>query len=128
MTCDCNTLWLRNLASETKVVPGEPLCYFPKALSGNPLRKLRTSRFTCDARSTDMIRDACTGIPLKKPVQEEVQESLLTSAPHIVTTTEYQESSSYGRKRETMRKNGPKKVENDRPTDLFSFLARSELS
>lgn len=84
LTCDCNTLWLRNWVSKSDDVVGaaaaneekdEPRCYFPKALSGNPLRQLRTSRFTCHGRASDMIKDACTGIPLKTPVQESLHQS-----------------------------------------------------
>ena len=49
----------------------------PKALSGNLLRKLRTSRFTCDddeeaggGGGGGLIKDACSGIPIKTPFQE----------------------------------------------------------
>ena len=60
LTCDCEILWLRNMASdERNIVQDQPICYFPQQLSGNPLRQLRTSRFTCGARSSDMIKDAC---------------------------------------------------------------------
>ncbi len=47
LTCDCDTLWLRNWASESpsSSIRDEPRCYFPKALSGNPLRRLRSSRY-----------------------------------------------------------------------------------
>ena len=49
LSCDCNALWLRNWASdEIGPIADEPRCSYPKALSGNPLRMLRTSRFTCD--------------------------------------------------------------------------------
>ena len=46
-----------------------------KALSGNLLRKLRTSRFTCDddeeaGGGGGLIKDACSGIPIKTPFQE----------------------------------------------------------
>ena len=51
-----------------------------KALSGNLLRKLRTSRFTCDedeeegrGGAGDLIKDACSGIPIKTPFQVEIQ-------------------------------------------------------
>ncbi|TRY61668.1 hypothetical protein TCAL_02125 [Tigriopus californicus] len=84
LTCDCNTLWLRNLASDTNVVPDEPRCYFPRALSGKPLRQLRTSRFTCDSRAGEnLIKDACSGIPLKRPIQEAIQEQ--TTQQNVVT-------------------------------------------
>ena len=77
LTCDCETLWLRNWASsERSAVEDEPICYFPSQLSGNPLRQLRTSRFTCGARSTQMIRDACRGIPVKTPAQQHIQVGL----------------------------------------------------
>ncbi len=85
LTCDCETLWLRNWASETPAssIRDEPRCYFPKSLSGNPLRRLRTSRFTCDdedggrrgdssrrrRRRKGLIGDACAGVPLKTPPQ-----------------------------------------------------------
>ena len=71
LNCDCETLWLRNWVSdEHSAVQDEPICYFPQQLSGNPLKKLRTSRFTCGARSTELIHDACKGIPVKTPVQK----------------------------------------------------------
>ena len=77
LTCDCETLWLRNWASvEQSAVEDEPICYFPSQLSGNPLRQLRTSRFTCGARSTQIIRDACRGIPVKTPAQQHIQNGL----------------------------------------------------
>ena len=52
----------------------EPRCYFPKSLSGNPLRQLRSSRFTCAAGpggrgQQDLVRDACLALPLKTPAQ-----------------------------------------------------------
>ena len=63
-----------------EVVEDEPRCYFPKELAGNPLRKLRTSRFTCDkgrSRNDDSkIHDACHGIPLKDPVQKTLQNAI----------------------------------------------------
>ncbi len=90
LTCDCNTLWLRNWVSSANANrTDEPRCYFPKALSGNPLRQLRTSRFRCDDHEDEafgagsngrrapgdggfkaLIKDACSGIPLKPPFQE----------------------------------------------------------
>ena len=81
LTCDCETLWLRKMVSEyAEVVEDEPRCYFPKELAGNPLRKLRTSRFTCDkgrSRNDDSkIHDACHGIPLKDPVQKNLQNAI----------------------------------------------------
>ena len=77
LTCDCEILWLRNMASdERNIVQDQPICYFPQQLSGNPLRQLRTSRFTCGARSSDMIKDACRGIPVKTPVQQHIQQGL----------------------------------------------------
>ena len=81
LICDCETLWLRKMVSEyAEVVEDEPRCYFPKELAGNPLRKLRTSRFTCDkgrSRNDDSkIHDACHGIPLKDPVQKNLQNAI----------------------------------------------------
>lgn len=69
------------------MVPDEPRCYFPRALSGNPLRQLRTSRFTCDSRAGEnLIKDACSGIPLKRPIQEAIQEQ--TTQQNVVVTRE----------------------------------------
>ena len=77
LNCDCETLWLRNWVSDEKnPIQDDPICYFPKQLSGNPLKQLRTSRFTCDARSADLIQDACRGIPVKTPVQQHIQTGL----------------------------------------------------
>ena len=46
LTCDCEILWLRNMASdERNIIQDQPICYFPQQLSGNPLRQLRTSRW-----------------------------------------------------------------------------------
>ena len=63
-----------------EVVEDEPTCYSPKELAGNPLRILRTSRFTCDKghyRNDDSkIHDACHGIPLKDPVQKTLQNTI----------------------------------------------------
>ena len=88
MKCDCDTLWLRKLVSEyATVVEDEPECYYPKELSGNPLRKLRTSRFTCEkgrSRSDeDKIYDACHGIPLKPPVQQSLQNAIKSGKPYL---------------------------------------------
>ena len=63
-------------SDERNIVQDQPICYFPQQLSGNPLRQLRTSRFTCGARSSDMIKDACRGIPVKTPVQQHIQQGL----------------------------------------------------
>ena len=77
ITCDCETLWLRNWVSDdNSAVQDEPICYFPQQLSGNPLKKLRTSRFTCGARSSDLIQDACQGVPVKTPVQQSLSVGL----------------------------------------------------
>ena len=80
LTCDCETLWLRNWASdERSAIKDEPRCYFPTQLSGNPLRQLRTSRFTCGGRSSDnIIKDACVEIPVKTPVQKHIQTGLIS--------------------------------------------------
>jgi len=73
LNCDCETKWLRNWVSsqERQLTGDEPRCYFPKALSGNPLRQLRSSRFTCTAHdnSGSLISDACHSLPLKTPAQ-----------------------------------------------------------
>jgi hypothetical protein len=48
LNCDCETKWLRNWVSsqrESYYANDEPRCYFPKSLSGNPLRQLRSSRW-----------------------------------------------------------------------------------
>ena len=62
------------------VVEDEPRCYSPEELAGNPLRKLRTSRFTCDNKRSrndeDTLYDACHGIPLKEPVQQHLQTAI----------------------------------------------------
>ena len=63
-------------SDERNIVQDQPICYFPQQLSGNPLRQLRTSRFTCGARSSDMIKDACRGVPVKTPVQHHIQQGL----------------------------------------------------
>ena len=78
LNCDCDTLWLRNWVSDEKsAIQDNPICYFPKQLSGNPLRKLRTSRFTCGPyRSSEIIQDACQGIPVKPPVQQSLAVGL----------------------------------------------------
>ena len=78
ITCDCETLWLRNWVSDDQsAVQDEPICYFPQQLSGNPLKKLRTSRFTCGTgRSSDLIQDACQGVPVKTPVQQSLSVGL----------------------------------------------------
>lgn len=80
LSCDCNALWLRNWASdEIGPIKDEPRCSYPKSLSGNPLRMLRTSRFTCDiSRSSDVISNACSGVPLKSPAQKEVKSGLMS--------------------------------------------------
>ena len=75
LNCDCQTKWLRNWVSAQtpSVTPSdfqdEPRCYFPKSLSGNPLRQLRSSRFVCNPRETTFISDACNAMPLKTPAQ-----------------------------------------------------------
>ena len=76
LSCDCKTKWLRNWVSSQSTsasVPSnyddEPRCYFPKSLSGNPLRQLRSSRFVCDPRESSFISDACNAMPLKTPAQ-----------------------------------------------------------
>ena len=81
LTCDCDTLWLRRLVSEyAGVVEDEPRCHSPKELAGNPLRQLRTSRFTCgkgrSSNDEDKIYDACNGIPLKAPAQQNLQNAI----------------------------------------------------
>jgi hypothetical protein len=74
LNCDCDTLWLRNWVTDDgdgEVIRDEPRCYFPKSLSGSSLRKLRSSRFTCErGRAGSLIGDACKGVPLKTPVQK----------------------------------------------------------
>jgi hypothetical protein len=72
LNCDCETRWLRNWVSSQERQPSheEPRCYFPKSLSGNPLRSLRSSRFTCATHGgNDLISDACNSLPLKTPAQ-----------------------------------------------------------
>lgn len=47
LTCDCETLWLRNWASDEKnVIQDDPICYFPPQLSGNNNRNLFLLYFT----------------------------------------------------------------------------------
>ena len=72
LNCDCETKWLRNWVSsqERGATIEEPRCYFPKSLSGNPLRQLRSSRFTCATHgNNNLISDACQSLPLKTPAQ-----------------------------------------------------------
>ena len=64
---------------KNSAIKDDPICYFPAQLSGNPIRQLRTSRFTCggNGRSSDeLIKDACRGIPVKTPVQHHIQAGL----------------------------------------------------
>ena len=80
--CDCDTLWLRNLATDGHgVVSDVPTCQWPSSLAGNELRKLRTSRFTCagsaDGRRDSRKRDnACSAVPTKSPSQQIVKDQL----------------------------------------------------
>jgi len=71
LNCDCETKWLRNWVStqQPSVTHDEPRCYFPKALSGSPMRQLRSSRFTCSHKGSTLISDACNSLPLKTPAQ-----------------------------------------------------------
>ena len=75
LNCDCQTKWLRNwVSSKTPATAPrdweeEPRCYFPKSLSGNPLRQLRSSRFVCNPREATFVSDACNAMPLKTPAQ-----------------------------------------------------------
>jgi hypothetical protein len=100
LSCDCDSLWLRNLAADTSTVADEPKCYFPKELSGSPLRKLRSSRFSCETsrsgaeyRHDNLLRDACSGIPLKMPPQQALQEESEAAA---TSTTETPRSNHEG--------------------------------
>jgi len=77
--CDCETLWLRNLVTDgVGVVSDLPTCHFPSALSGNELRKLRTSRFTCDRPAMRSRKDniACSATPTKRPNQQQIIDQL----------------------------------------------------
>ena len=87
LNCDCETLWLRNwISSERNVVGDEPICYSPKALTGNPFKKLRTSRFTCSNKRSDdsvVIRDACLGIPPKTPIRQQIKDTLASAGGYF---------------------------------------------
>ena len=87
LNCDCKTKWLRNwVSSQEQPLNGdEPRCYFPKALSGNPLRQLRSSRFTCTSHpSASLISDACQSLPLKTPAQ--LHMTAVTDAGKLATS------------------------------------------
>ena len=80
LTCDCETLWLRQWVADGNIVQDDPRCYFPKGLSGSPLRILRISRFTCSrSEESNFIQDACTGIPLKLPAMSNVQHTIASN-------------------------------------------------
>ena len=79
------------MSDEKSAVQDNPICYFPKQLSGNPLKKLRTSRFTCGPyRSSELIQDACQGIPVKTPVQQPLAVGLSSGTYMIMHSLEYQ--------------------------------------